>query len=501
MTSDGSLSASRGRPQPFLHTRKFSTLRIWIEKHPAIILSILSLLFLLIIVPVAFFKYRTYQMGFDLAQNEQAIWNTSQGRFFQTSAFGYTKYDFDDGPVLLQAVIAPIYLLFPSTYTLLLLQSFALGLAIFPLYYIAASKLQSPWAGYGLVIAYLLHPSVQHLALYQFEPRAFAIVPLLLAFYSLERNRYRPFCIFFLLAMLAKTEVSLVVVMMGVYALITRKQRRFVFTPIAVGGAWLVIVALIIIPQFAGSRLMLTAYGYGALGGSPGEVLLTLATRPLFVLEYVFSSAKLDYLFTTFRAVGFVSLLQPQVLLLSLPIFAENLLSPRSVQFSLNYQYQAMIFPVVFVATVYGIGWLVRRVSWLRRRNSIAVLLLTALVIVSTGSLTLNASNQVLRALKHPESQARIDAAEQMISLVPSGAAVAASSGVGAHMGRRQSLYFFPGGASYPAELVDQAQYLLADEKGADGKVQEALQKVRSSGQWQVVAQREGYTLFRKVLQ
>jgi uncharacterized membrane protein len=498
MTPEGSLEAGREEPRGRALLSQAGPLRRWIEAHPAVVLSLLAIVFLAVVIPVAFYKYNTYQIGFDLAQNEQAVWNTSQGRFFQTSAFGYTQYDFDDGPVLLQAVIAPIYALYPSAYTLLTLQGLAIGLAIIPLYYITKLRFKGPWVGFGLAVAYLLHPSVQHMALYQFEPRAFAIIPLLLAFYQLEKRNFRLFVLFFALAMLAKTEVSLVVVMLGIYALVTRKPPKFAVAPVLVGAGWLAIVMLVIIPQFAGGQMLAGAYGYGALGATPGEVLNALVTKPIFVLQYMFSPAKLQYLFDTFRAMGFVPLLQPQVLLLSLPIFLENLLSSRSVQVTLHYQYQAMIFPVLFASAAFGIAWLVRKVGWLSRHASLAAFCLTALVIIGSATMTVNPNNQVLNALKHPESQARIEAANQLIAMVPADAPVAASSGLGAHMGRRQELYFYPGGASYPAALVDKAHYLLVDVQGADENFLANLDKVKVEGKWTQVTQAQDYILFKK---
>ena len=74
-------------------------------------------------------KLAWLRQGFDMAGNEQVIWNTLHGRPFRTSIFAFMQYDFDDGPVLLEVPLALLYGIYQSPYTLLVLQTLALGLA------------------------------------------------------------------------------------------------------------------------------------------------------------------------------------------------------------------------------------------------------------------------------------------------------------------------------------------------------------------------------------
>ena len=62
---------------------------------------------------------------------------------------------------------------------------------------------------------------------------------------------------------------------------------------------------------------------------------------------------------------GFLALLSP-VAILALPVLLMNLIAPNAVQFSLNYQYPALIYPFLIVAAAEG---LVRLAGWSAARR------------------------------------------------------------------------------------------------------------------------------------
>src|SRR5438477_631946 len=132
-----------------------------------------------------------------------------------------------------------------------------------------------------------------------------------------EKGRWQWFASLTLLAMLARTDVALVVAMFGVYALLTRRKWPYVVGPLLVGFGYFVLSTFLIVPSYAypgalsggssgslGSNYMdcwpcgtnpIIAY-YGHLGSSGPEIIKYIVTHPIEVAGLMFTGAKMIYM-------------------------------------------------------------------------------------------------------------------------------------------------------------------------------------------------------------
>jgi uncharacterized membrane protein len=473
----------------------------------------------------AWYKYTTYQMGFDLGVHQQVLWNTAHGRVAATSAFADTESYFGIDIIPTELLLAPLYALVPSIYTMLLVQTLALALGAVPVFLIVRDRfhqlqisdfrfqinpqqaaqstiynLQSAipeWAGLVFAAAYLLYLPVEYMNLYEFQIRAFATTFLLLALRELERRRFGPFLLWTLLALGCRSDVGFVVAGMGVYAILVfrfpildfrapqskitylKSQMLFGVVPIVLGLGWLALCMGVLIPLSRTSAFLYTQIIYGQFGGSLGEIARTLLTRPGYVAAYVFGgaagAARLRYLLEMFLPFGFLLLLQPRMLLITLPIFALNLLSNTpNIHASTHYHYQALIIPFMVVGSADGLLWLLsrnderktmnddahassHRSSLIVHRSSLVAILILAL------ACNIGFRNPFFSLLTRPVDQARIAATERLLARVPPDAPLATTSTIGPHASRRERIFFFPGNVIYPAAKIAQAQFLLID--------------------------------------
>ncbi len=180
----------------------------WANEHSGWLLAGMIAFYIVVFSILACLKLAWFRQGFDMAGNEQTIWNTLHGRPFRISVFEMMDYDFDDGPVLLQLPLALLYGVYQSPYTLLVLQTIALGIAAWPLYLLGRDTFGVPWQALGLVAIYLLHPTTQHINMYEFQLRAFMIPFALGALLFLERGQFWPYALMLLLMMSTKTEAG-----------------------------------------------------------------------------------------------------------------------------------------------------------------------------------------------------------------------------------------------------------------------------------------------------
>lgn len=496
----------------------------WADRHSRFLLILLLLGYFLLFSAASIFKLETLRQGFDLAGNEQALWNTMHGRLFQTSVFFPTmQYDFDDGPVLLQLPLAGLYALYSSPYTLLILQTAAIALGALPLYGLARNLWGRPGAGLVAAALYLLHPTVQHINLYEFQYRSFTMLFALWAFYFFERRRYVPWALFLLLGMSTKTESALLAISFGLYALLRKRSWEYVLPPIVVGGFWFYLALFVVAPRFTlgEGSFVASIYSYGYLGDSFGEILHTVVTRPFFVLSQLFWPEKVQFLGQIFFLSAFLPLLSPRELVLPAPIFLLNLLSPNPVQFSLYYQYQGLTVPFLLIAMLYGLHRLQRFLAGRKRgprpetdrgREAYWVFLLLLLLFGLANSLLWN--NALWSTLRKRDTPQRIADARAVIAQVPADAPLAASNFLAPFVARREGLYFFPGNRSYPfricrgsseespcpEEYFVPADYLLTDTSEAlPAAGREMLGRFLAEGSWEVVVRQGDFLLLRRV--
>lgn len=474
-----------------------------LERRAGLVLALLLVGYGLVFSAASILKLYTLRQGFDLAGNEQTIWNTMHGRLFRTSVFAMMDYDFDDGPVLLEIPLAALYALYPSTSTLLVLQTLAIVLGALPLYGLVRDLWGRRTPGLVAAALYLLHPTVQHINLYEFQYRSFSMAFALAAFYFFERRRWGWWALFLLLGMATKTESALFAVAFGLYALLRKRPWPYVLPPIGVGAAWFYTALFVVVPRFTHGDGSFVAgiYSYGYLGNSLGEVIRTVVTRPLFVLSVLFQPQKVRFLLSFFFLSGFLPLLAPGALLPAAPIFLLNLLSPNPVQFSLYYQYQGLTVPAMLVSSWYGLDRLLRfgrrRLGWEgERARSVALCLLLVFGLLNCALW----KNALWSTLRNRDSAQRIADARAVLAHVPPDAPVAASSFLAPFLAQREGLYFFPGNRSYPEAYIARAEYIVTDTSDLlPPRGHELLASYRQSGEWEVVLQRGDFLLLRRV--
>jgi uncharacterized membrane protein len=485
------------------HAAPARLLQSWwsaIDRHATALLWGAIVLYVIAFAVLSSLKLAWLRQGFDMAGNEQVIWNTLHGRPFRTSIFAFMQYDLDDGPVLLELPLALLYGLHQSPYTLLALQTLALGLAAWPIYLLGRDILAAPWQALALALIYLLHPTTQHMNMYEFQLRSFMIPFAVGALLFLKRGQLIPYLICLFLMLCTKTEAGFALVAFGVYALILRRPWPFAALPLLVGPAWVAVALGVIVPRFSQGDFITQIYSYGVLGNSVGEVIWTGLTNPLLLIQTIATPPKLAFVASLLGLQGFLALLSPMAIL-ALPILLMNLIAPNPVQFSLNYQYPALIYPFLIVAAAEG---LVRLARWIGRtpaaRQQITAIGMGLLLVIAIGA-NIYLNNVVLGLARNHEPPARVADAQAIIAQVPPAAALAASSFLAPHLAQRQQLYFFPGNKSYPLRYVEErAAYLVADQRPPSGNRQERelLADYLRRPDWELIAQQGDFVLLRR---
>lgn len=376
------------------------------------------------------YSFHTY--AYDLGIYMQSLWTTLHGDgLFYTALWEGSRWGSHFEPIML--FILPLYAIFPRAETLLILQSLVLALGALPIYWIARDELGGK-AGVAFAALYLLYPALHGVNHFDFHGSALAITPLLFSFYMFRNKRYKWGMALAVLAMMCKENVPLVVIFMGLYWLWEEresvksclrrksfpKEREIIFPSLLILGGivWFLVAVLVIIPYFSPEGSFVYSQRY---------------ETPLHSL-FVDADMKVLYLFYLLAPLCFTSLLH-HVVLIGLPILAQNLFASGSGMYVITNQHSSILIPWLFIASIYGVKWLVvkRRVIYARLPYVLLPVLLIAVLLLSYSPISL--IHDMPQVTPHDE------ALDQVIELIPENASIYTQNDIFPHVCHRLHAY------------------------------------------------------------
>lgn len=337
----------------------------------------------------------------DLAVFDQVLWNTIHGRFME-STLSLARCEphsfFGDhfSPALL--LLLPLYAVFPHPETLVVVQTVALALGVWPIYLLARRFLPTGGQRLVWVAAYLLSAPLSFIALFDFHEITLAVAPLGFAMYFLATRRTMPMIVCLLIALLAKEEVALIGVGFGVALAF---QRRWGPSAVVIAGsiAAFVVTLRLIIPAFAAGAPYQYLGRYASLGSNELEIARTLLFDPLRALAVLVKGevgSKVVFILSLFGPGLGLALRSKWALIPSLPPLGYLMLSDYGGEHTLHNQYGAPLIPLALGASILGVAALSDR--W-RRRVTRGVVMASLFLAFAFGGLpfSLNLADAFLR--------------------------------------------------------------------------------------------------------
>ncbi len=216
-----------------------------------LILLALMLLFGAMMAALSIARYRGYNTAMeDLGNMAQAIWSGTQGRPLLFTYFCHPVSRLGLHAELIYLLIVPLYALFPSPTTLLILQAAIFVAGAWPLYHLARRRLESEAAAMAVVLIYLLYPLAENAVLFDFHADTLAMPLFFFALEALDREDERAYFLWIALALVSKVYVAYAVALLG-GLLFLRGKRRVGALTVAVAVAWGAVAFFLIRPWFA----------------------------------------------------------------------------------------------------------------------------------------------------------------------------------------------------------------------------------------------------------
>jgi uncharacterized membrane protein len=389
---------------------------------------------------------------FDLGNMVQAVWSTAHGHPLEVTS-GPTgeqmlRFGIHVDPIL--ALLAPVWLLWPSPLALAFVQIAAVSLGALPVFWLARRHLESEKLACLLALAYLAYPWLSWSALGAIHPVTFAIPLFLFAIWFLDTDRLWAFAPFAGLAALTGELMGVTVAGLGLWYALARGKRRAGFSIALLGLAWTLFAVYFLVRVSAGSSSVFYGF-YDPIGGSPQGVARTAFTDPGAIASTVFTGHVLAFLLWLGVPLAGMFLLAPGLAAVALPTLLADSLSDFRSMTDPRYHDIAGAIPFLVVATVLGIGRL--RAS----RRPVAAIVIVALCVelALVVGVWARAVGKVPFGGRAGLPATHVAALADAVALVPAGVPVSASNVVGAHLAARRYSYTVP--------VVGRAEWLVLD--------------------------------------
>jgi uncharacterized membrane protein len=355
---------------------------------PVVILVILVCLYVSVFGMLASRAYLAHETNaLDLGNYDQALWNAARGqglRLTLVPQLGTTRFAAHVEPILY--LMVPIYrFISDDPRVLLWLQAIVIALGGLPLYGLACRRLGSHWAALMIVAAYFLWPALESVTLFEFHAVGLAPTLLLAGLYFLDRalvgeddlrglwvgavnsqtsNRTSHVIdwllsgFFFLLALATKEDISLHVLMLGLYLLALRRRWRPGLALAVLGMAWFYVAFYVVIPagRPAAAESPYTGF-FSALGDTPLQIALSPIRSPGRVAGLLATADNLRALRMLSLPLALMPFLGLPLFVLSAPTLAITMLSSNPLMQQLEtYHYAAPAVAFVMLAAVDGIA-------------------------------------------------------------------------------------------------------------------------------------------------
>ncbi len=248
------------------------------------------------------------------------------------------------------ATVAPVYRVFPSAVTLLVVQGLLFAASLPSVWLFSRRALGRP-AAYLITAAYALAWGLQAAMAADFHEIAFAVPLLAVALERLDAGRLRTAVIAAVLLLLVKEDFGLVVAAFGLVVGLRTHRWRLAGVLAVVGIVFTVLADRVLIPAFGGKAGYYWDY-YAALGSGPLEAAWHVVRHPLWTLHLMVTpQAKVRLLEWLFFPLGLMPL-GSSFVLLTVPLLAERLLSDNPNHWTLTHQYTAPFVPILTLAAV-----------------------------------------------------------------------------------------------------------------------------------------------------
>lgn len=406
-----------------------------VGKYELIIVVIVLALFAILFSYLAIKRHYNLVSGlYDFGLEHQVVWNTSEGRLFESSV-EVSNY-LGDHFSLLIFIPAFVYKFFPSDITILVLQVLAVTVSAAGIYLLAKKLLHSRALGFVFMLVFCFYFGVSGLMLFEFHPVTFGLPFLAWGLYLFETTPKKKLlaAALFVLGALAKEEIGIFVGMYGFYRVFFKKDRSKTAIFLMIFGILFSLAALFVfIPYFRGGAPADTLTRYKQWGDSGLSILVNVITNPIRVAIHLMGEARFSYIVRLLLSVGFLPLFAPRAALVVLPNLMINALTSYPPGQTSGFDHYDSITSLVMIwAAILGF-------KNIATRTGTCKYVLSLLIFINLAVFTFHPMWRLI-FMSNDAWEKEYPFIAFINDSLPKDAIIAASNSIGAHLGEHEHL-------------------------------------------------------------
>lgn len=412
---------------------------------------------------IAIWRYENFLIhgSNDLLLFEQFIYNTLHGRPFYATGIE-NAFAYHNSPILF--ILVPIAAIIPVPYVLYASTALSIAVSAVPIYLISGEELKNEKLALFLGTCYMMLPGLVGQVYQSFHEINLVLPFLTFSFYYFVRKRFYPFLIMLALGLMVKEDVSVTFFMFSIYAIIKRRDMKWIVFPAIISATWLLISIKVIIPFFnKGHSYPMISY-FSDMGDSFSEIIANTISHPQDIFYKLFLPDKIEYLYILFLPIGFVLPFMSIEILFAMPYLFLNLLVESSrfrlVEVYMSYgvvpipRHMSLIAIVfLFISSLYSL----KKIGLLHTKHALMARLVLSLslaigVVYSDRFIVLGENLYRL-----PSYVASRESIETILSHIPINATVKADRWIATHLYNRKEVYASGG--------MTDADYIVVTER------------------------------------
>jgi uncharacterized membrane protein len=447
------------------------------------------------------YKLKTH--NFDLSINNNLIYGGLHGKFLESTVV----FPSEPGKYLANHakfgtyLFLPIYALFPKPQTLLVLQSFMLGLSALPLYGFARRHVSDVMAA-AVALVFLCYYPMHSANFSEFQNVPVATFFLFSLVWAAETRRWVLCGLATAAALLLREDIPIGVAVIGGFLLLSG-YRSFPGFAIAVSALTYFVYLRFHVMDDAGEWWYPNMYKDLWADGEKGygSVIKTLITNPLFVLSKLVVEKKLIYLLHLLVPVAFLPARRWYLWVAFIPgVFLTLLVTNYDPPTLFSFHYVMHWAPYLFLAVPLALEALGKSLDLglVRMRAAAVTMVCVSLVLTYNYGAFAARPNSLKGGYNfidfnfEPREAERYARLQSLVELIPKDASVAATETVGPHVSSRVKMFTMRHGPQG-------ADYVLASSKELKlSKTKPTLKAALESGQYGVLKRASEFALLKR---
>ena len=398
-------------------------------------------IFLIAFLCLSLFRhYNFLSHAFDLGIFNQAFYKFSHFEFDNT--IRNVSNLWGDHFHLILFPLSLLYWIFPFSSLTLILQALIVVLGGVPLYLIGLDVLKSRASSIFIVCAYLGFYGIASAIDFDFHEITIATSFLLLAFYFAWKEKWGWYFISLLLLLSCKEDVAIIVIFLGIFLGILKRNWKIGLATSICGLAWFGVVTKILIPHLSPEGFVY--FDYKVLGKGPMEAVKSVIFNPFHAFYALADDPeKLRTMQAYFASFGFLPILAPTFLFLALPAVGENLWHTSPSRWG-GFHYEAIAAPIFAITSIFAIRNIVGGFDKKFRYKLVVVL--SFFVLVSSFAVACEMRSPLFKVFNpthYKIKQSSLDTL-RVIKVIPKDASVTTYSTITPHLAARDKIYEFP---------------------------------------------------------